>query len=299
MKEPTCIDDFDNQELEVVYILVNLKELILKSENYFHLPPLWGAKRRRSAVGNCVISPSTAPPALYSPAKRKETATKFPDNGVEVKKSGEVIEGEVASPNSPLIYPATESDEKSGQCLRLSPNKRRTEQLKEKIEELKESRDSLRKEVKRVKAYYKKLLAFNTEMKSLRQQVLSSRGNQDGAEPQVEKLEYPQFGKPEISNFGPDSIRPNQIGFHHHQMLVTHPTAIIETQAAKPFQFIHSPVSQPLISSNHGNGTVLANPSRMILLGVDSAQSMDSFLARRAIYAEARRNRINKRLMRR
>lgn len=298
MEESPCIDDFDDQQLELVDILVNLKELILKSEKKFQRRQSWGAKKKRSAVGNFVMSasPSPSPLAESSPAKRRKTAMILPDNGVEMKKSGEVNVAVVASPNSPLIYPSTESDEKSSQCLRRSPKKRRTEELQEKIEELKENRDSLRKEVKRVKAYHKQLLAFNREMKSLKQQVLSSRVSQDGPEPNLEKSE---IQKTEIPHSGPGLTRPDQIGFYHPQMLVMYPTVMMETQVTKPFQLIHSQVSQPLVPSNNGNGAVLVNSSHNIPLGFDSAQSMDYFSAKRAIYAEARRNRINKRLMRR
>lgn len=155
-KKRSLSNPITDEEREVSELLLNLPNLIKKSESCFRIP-VWGVKGRRSAIN---LAPS--PPHYRRPEKKPKIA------------AGD------SSPATPLSFSPSESDDKTQQSLKIVPKKTR-EELLETINELVEARESLTRALERVKGYHNSLEVNNKVLKAKQQelQFLESEPNNE------------------------------------------------------------------------------------------------------------------------
>lgn len=194
---------FNEDEIEVCEILLNLGNLVVESELRLRTttasplkPPFlvrWGTQKRlicrrggtRRGSSTTSLSPPPNNPATTL-SKSSSPLQSLQNNTIgqpEVKVVGST------SPDTPLSFPANASSESDDKSSRRKKSKKRallTEQLRKSMEGLAESREVLIKEIQNVKSYYNELLAYNKKLKAKKQQVLSTSTHPTREEPNLE-----------------------------------------------------------------------------------------------------------------
>lgn len=147
-------------EYEVGDILLDLQEIIIKSQSRNQFSLVWGARGRRSAKD------SSAP----SPPRQEER---------EIDKRLQV-NTQATSPSTPLCFSPSECDEKSKHQLPKTSSKKRYSKRPtlhtrkdwlEIIDGLTQRNELLTKEVDAVRGYYKKLMTFNLALKAKKDEI--------------------------------------------------------------------------------------------------------------------------------
>ncbi|XP_047982882.1 uncharacterized protein LOC125223672 [Salvia hispanica] len=151
-------------EIAVAEILLNLKTMMLPlSES---LPDCnWGCRRKRS----CLVSP----PSINTIEHRKTPTTRT-----------------TASPDTPLIFSATESDDKPKHSSKKNKSKGREDYL-DLIEEETKRKKLLRGEIANVKKYYDKLKETNRRLRAMKQEAMTKCGSVKSGEPRGFDLNLP------------------------------------------------------------------------------------------------------------
>ncbi|KAG1359407.1 bromodomain testis-specific protein [Cocos nucifera] len=173
---PPADTELTEEELEVARILRKLPKLVLDADAR-RLPDFlrWGARRRRSALGddNSLFSLPPPPPAPISP----------PPDGNDEKKDGTRGGGATSSPATPLSFPASGGEEPDSQpppppsssSVKAFKNpKRHKEWVKEQgllIVSLSDQKVHLQRSIEEYNALYKKLKARNSWLRDLQSKV--------------------------------------------------------------------------------------------------------------------------------
>lgn len=161
------ISQFDERELEVSEILLNLPHLFTNSLTDFRFSYSWGSKCRRSALDNppspprrlkvVVSSASPPPPAVNS-----------------------VPKAEATSPATPLAFCPSDSEVKSKQSTKNKKTslKRTRDEWQRIIDEKLQTQQTLLKEIEKVKLHMQKLQNENSQLKAKHHKLIqSSTGN--------------------------------------------------------------------------------------------------------------------------
>ncbi|KAG8389869.1 hypothetical protein BUALT_Bualt01G0023800 [Buddleja alternifolia] len=273
-KQGTIFDSATEDELSVAEILLELNVLMSLSESLKNFN--WSSTRRRSALD--------APPPLSPAPSISRTDDGIEDVRPSIKpedgKSGAATTSTTGSPDTPLVFPSSESEHNSKHSPKTSSKKRSKEEYMDMIEKLSQNREVLRGEVEKVKKHYNSLKAYNSQLKAFKQEVLKARPNEE-------------------FNLGTELAQSSQITAEPH-----HPPSITD-QTSQNLQNSFGPITAHLQSSNNrpepvnhvGPSGIDLNISAEESLGVDGSQPFDEIRAlavERVRSAEARRRRIDK-----
>ncbi|KAJ9675047.1 hypothetical protein PVL29_024128 [Vitis rotundifolia] len=131
---------FDDNELEVSEILLQIPLIIFQAENHNRLLVAWGVRKRRSAID----------PDLYLPFVPSSSSPHLPGTcvGPTCDDYDHQAKVEPSSPATPLSFSPSESDGKS-------------KRFKKSV--------SSKKEIENVKRFYNPLKALNSELKAKKQ----------------------------------------------------------------------------------------------------------------------------------
>ncbi|KAL7261765.1 hypothetical protein ACSBR1_000221 [Camellia fascicularis] len=275
---------FGEDEKEVAEILLNLPNLIFKSESRLRFASGWGVKRRRSAI-------DSNPPPLprlrpSSPHLHRETDT---------ERRPKKIKTEASSPSTPLSFSPSESDDKSNHSRKKLSKKRKKEEWLEITERLIQRRELLRGEIETVKSYYNKLKTLNLELKAKKQKLRFNKSSKIGMESQ--RIIQSTL----VENAQIHCV----VHHHHHHHHQQHQQQSYGSHTSENFQYPFGHVS-PLMSSGSRLGNVnhmgpLGIPDLNVVasveetFGTDSSQPLDHNRAvtdDRAKAAEARKRRM-------
>ncbi|XP_031125325.1 uncharacterized protein LOC116027731 [Ipomoea triloba] len=268
---PTLL--YDDEEIEVANILLDLRKLIRQSDFRVKLRGLslsWGCKRRRSKINrSAAVSPPPTTAAVKSRSPSPPPPPKDSRSEPEIP-AGLRFKTEVLSPATPLSFSPSESDEKPVISSRKHSKKRTREEWMKNVDELTQCKEVLIGQLENVRAYYNNQLAYNLKLKAMRQEILSTS----------QKVEEPS---------GPDT-RAGQ-GYPQYE------SPIIIDQLGQRYQY------QGLVSAQNGMGYLLGpigipdlNVSVEETLVMGSSQPFDVQRMeggdKKTRYAEARRYRM-------
>ncbi|XP_057766094.1 uncharacterized protein LOC130986646 isoform X2 [Salvia miltiorrhiza] len=243
-------------EINVSRILLDLRNLMSLSESLSNCN--WGRRRRRSCL-EPPPPPLTAVPSL--PENRIEER-RTPIKGEDEKHGGGART--TASPDTPLSFSPSESDDKPKHSSKKTSKKRSREDYLDMIEGLTQRKELLSGEIENVKKYYNKLKAYNSQLKAMKQEAFNSGLRRENSEMGL---------------------------IQHYRMLQPDPTA----------QCGSGPIAAHLQPSDYGLGSAnnggpleidLNLPAEEAFGGVELYRPSDAAANRRARYAEARRKRI-------
>ncbi|KAL0323193.1 UNVERIFIED_CONTAM: hypothetical protein Sangu_1938600 [Sesamum angustifolium] len=285
-KESSLLASATEDEIIVSQILLDLRNLTSLSESLSNFN--WGCRRRRSCLDAAPSLPPPTPSWLPPPLQRTDEAhIKAEEVSLEEKPDAART---TASPDTPLSFSPSESDEKSKHSSKKTSKKRSKQEYIDMIEGLTQRKDLLRGEIENVKKYYNKLKAYNSELKAIKQEVLNASC------PRKEEEERMETGGG--INLGVE------LSQHYRVDMVRHQQPFIQDPMAQNFhQYpLFGPISTQFYSSNSGLGTVnhvgplgidLNIPAEEAL-GMDPSQPLDTgrvIADKRARFAEARRKR--------
>ncbi|XP_019156315.1 PREDICTED: uncharacterized protein LOC109153037 isoform X2 [Ipomoea nil] len=276
---------FDDDEIEVANILLDLRNLIRQSDVRLKLRGFtlsWGCKRRRSNTNrSATVSPPPPPPPTTAGVNSPSPSPPPPEDS-HADPEIPAIKTEVLSPATPLSFsPSESSDEKPVIVSSRKHSKKRTrEEWMKNLDELNQCKEALIGQLETVRAYYNKQMAYNLELKAKKQEILSIS----------QKVEEPS---------GPDT-RAGQ-GYPQYE----NPIIIDPLGQRYQYQFVQNGPRQDLVSAQNGMGYVLGpigipdlNVSPEETLVVGSSQPFDVQRMeggdKKTRYAEARRNRMVK-----
>ncbi|KAI3460403.1 hypothetical protein Pfo_017066 [Paulownia fortunei] len=286
-KESSLLASATEDEIIVSQILLDLKTLVSLSESLSNFN--WGCRKRRSCLD--AAPPLPRAPSCPSPSVHR-TGNEIAERRPHIK-AGEVEEEKgdaartTASPDTPLCFSPSESDEKSKHSSKKNSKKRSREDYIDMIDGLTQRRDLLRGEIENVKKYYKKLKAYNSELKVMKREVLNS---------------YPRKEEPQMETSGGMNLRTESTQHYRIHMVPHQQPFIADPTAQQKFQYSIGPIQTKLYSSNDGLASVNhVGPLEIDLnipasesFGVDPSQPLDLSKAladKRARFAEARRKR--------
>lgn len=163
---------FDDDEIRVSEIMLDLPNLISDSEWRCQFPfTCWGKKRKRSVLDSTT---STTSPSLCRQPVKERKILKAMKKKVE---AAAVVVAAATSPSTPLSFSPSESDENksSKQSLKSNSKKRTKEEWLEIIDGLNHNRELLRGELDSVRSKHFKLNAINLELKAKKQELSFSQ----------------------------------------------------------------------------------------------------------------------------
>ncbi|XP_068646368.1 uncharacterized protein [Aristolochia californica] len=143
---------YTEDEFEVSEILLELPELVQRSQNRF-FNVRWGSKRRRSAEEDG-LSPS---PSLAAAAAARSVNNGGGESHVKV---------EASSPATPLCFSPSDTECKSRPSKRTAFKKKTTKELMEMVRELGAQQEQLKLEISKVMKYRDGLRDDNLQLKS-------------------------------------------------------------------------------------------------------------------------------------
>ncbi|KAA8528752.1 hypothetical protein F0562_036107 [Nyssa sinensis] len=233
---PTDFREFDEDDIEVADILLNLPYLISESESRRRFQITWGSKGRRSALyGN-------QSPLLRLPLRPSSSPFLQRTCQVEIETDTERIpkvKVESTSPATPLSFSPSESDDKPKHSHNKSSKKRTREELLKTIDELTRRRELLSGEVGTVRSYCDKLKAFNLVLKAKKQELSSYHKKERKSHSEIIKS----------SNLGIENQEDCQFPFMlHHQPFIVDQT-VDGSQVCGKFQYPYGQMSILLSSS--------------------------------------------------
>ncbi|XP_034674986.1 uncharacterized protein LOC117906138 [Vitis riparia] len=154
---------FDDNELEVSEILIQIPLIIFQAENRNRLLVPWGVRKRRSAID----------PDLYQPSVPSSSSPHLPGTcvGPTCDDDDPQAKVEPSSPATPLSFSPSETDGKSKRSKKCVSSKKKKENLLKMVEDLTHQKESLMTEIENVERFYKQLKALNSELKAKKQQL--------------------------------------------------------------------------------------------------------------------------------
>ncbi|KAL2241960.1 UNVERIFIED_CONTAM: hypothetical protein Sindi_0314000 [Sesamum indicum] len=316
-KESSLLASATEDEIIVSQILLDLRNLISLSESLSNFN--WGCRRRRScldAAPSLPPTPSLLPPPVQRTDNGIEAHIKAEEVSLEEKPDATAATRTTASPDTPLSFSPSESDEKSKHSSKKTSKKRllqvsfafqflpipqlypfdiplfltSKQEYIDMIEGLTQRKDLLRGEIENVKKYYNKLKAYNSELKAIKKEVLNTSCPRKEEEKQMETG---------------GGMNPGvELTQHYRVDMVPHQQPYIQDPMGQNFhQYpLFGPIATQFYSSNSGFGSVnhvgplgidLNIPAEEAL-GVDPSQPLDAgrvIADKRARFAEARRKR--------
>ncbi|KAK4434623.1 hypothetical protein Salat_0625100 [Sesamum alatum] len=284
-KESSLLASATEDEIIVSQILLDLRNLMSLSESLSNFN--WGRKRRRSCLDAAPPLPPWLPPPVHDGIEERRPHIKAEEDVEEKPDAARTT----ASPDTPLSFSPSESDEKSKHSSKKTSKKRSKQEYIDMIEGLTQRKDLLRGEIENVKKYYNKLKAYNSELNAIKQEVLNT---------------YPRKKEGQMETGGGVNLGA-ELTQHYRVDMVAHQQPLIQDPMAQNFhQYpLFGPIgaTQFYSSSNSGLGSVnhvgplgidLNIPAEEALLGVDPSQPSDAgreIADKRARFAEARRKR--------
>ncbi|KAH6780201.1 hypothetical protein C2S52_011438 [Perilla frutescens var. hirtella] len=251
-------------EIIVSQILLDLRNLMSLSESLSNYN--WGCRRKRSCLDPPPPPPLTSASfSLENRIEEKRARIKAEEAAQDEKHVGAART--TASPDTPLSFSLSESDEKPKHSSKKTSKKRSREEYLDMIEGLTQRRELLAGEIENVKKYYNKLMADNAQLKAMKQKVLNSG-----------------------MSLGTELSQQYRID---HQPSTANPTA---QESVGPTAAHLQPSDGGLGSVNHGGplGFDLNLPAEEAF-GVELYRPLEvsrPIADKRAIFAEARRKRI-------
>ncbi|RVW42571.1 hypothetical protein CK203_085384 [Vitis vinifera] len=154
---------FDDNELEVSEILIQIPLIIFQAENRNRLLVPWGVRKRRSAID----------PDLYPPSVPSSSSPHLPGTcvGPTCDDDDPQAKVEPSSPATPLSFSPSETDGKSKRSKKSVSSKKKKENLLKMVEDLTHQKESLMTEIENVERFYNQLKALNSELKAKKQQL--------------------------------------------------------------------------------------------------------------------------------
>ncbi|KAJ9674989.1 hypothetical protein PVL29_024102 [Vitis rotundifolia] len=138
---------FDDNELKVSEILIQIPLIIFQAENHNRLLVTWGVRKRRSAID----------PDLYPPSVPSSSSPHLPGTcvGPTCNDDDPQAKVEPSSPATPLSFFPSESDGKSKRSKKSVSSKK--ENLLKMVEDLTHQKESLKMEIENVERFYNPL----------------------------------------------------------------------------------------------------------------------------------------------
>ncbi|KAL7086027.1 hypothetical protein ACP275_14G313700 [Erythranthe tilingii] len=275
-KEYTLLASPTKDEITVAQILLDLNFLFSLTESLSNFN--WTCRRRRSSY-------DAAPPLRRGPSSPSPSLRKTDDGGIDErrplvqteefvkekeKKSGAART--TASPDTPLSFSPSETDELSKHSSKKNSKKRPREDYIEIIQGLTQRKDLLRGEIENVKKYYDKLKAYNSELKSMKQKVLNT---------------YPT--KQDLQMSVGVGMNPGTELAHRYRI---HQQPLIEDPTVHMFQHSVGPITSQLLYPHPGPHGFDLNIPADEAFGEEPSQPLDlnrALVDQRARFAEARR----------
>uniref|UniRef100_F6H082 Uncharacterized protein n=1 Tax=Vitis vinifera TaxID=29760 RepID=F6H082_VITVI len=126
---------FDDNELEVSEILIQIPLIIFQAENRNRLLVPWGVRKRRSAID----------PELYPPSVPSSSSPHLPGTcvGPTCDDDDPQAKVEPSSPATPLSFSPSETDGKSKRSKKSVSSKKKKENLLKMVEDLTHQKESL------------------------------------------------------------------------------------------------------------------------------------------------------------
>eukprot|EP00261_Vitis_vinifera_P030043 XP_010664818.1 PREDICTED: uncharacterized protein LOC104882579 isoform X2 [Vitis vinifera] len=154
---------FDDNELEVSEILIQIPLIIFQAENRNRLVVPWGVRKRRSAID----------PDLYPPSVPSSSSPHLPGTcvGPTCDDDDPQAKVEPSSPATPLSFSPSETDGKSKRSKKSVSSKKKKENLLKMVEDLTHQKESLMTEIENVERFYNQLKALSSELKAKKQQL--------------------------------------------------------------------------------------------------------------------------------
>ncbi|XP_050218653.1 uncharacterized protein LOC126669264 isoform X2 [Mercurialis annua] len=148
---------WSNDETEVASILLQLPHLINHRDTLLPFSS-WGVKRKRSVYESLSHrrASSSSPPSPPPPPAAEKIAVK--------------CEATTTSPDTPLAFCPSESDEKSKRLKRKSSVKKTKEELVAIIEDCNQSKELLKKKIEKSQQLHDQLKAENLALKARKQE---------------------------------------------------------------------------------------------------------------------------------
>ncbi|MCD7463600.1 hypothetical protein HAX54_050911 [Datura stramonium] len=302
MKQSTIIQSasFDEAEIEVSDILLNLKALIEESESRSRVPPLSPSSKRRRSDRSLDFN-SSLPDSVERNSQVEEEEEEDGDN-VEIEPKSVKLKSEATSPDTPLSFSPRESADEPKQYSsdnEKSSERKTRDKLMRKIEKLTRCREVLRGELENVRSYYDSQKAYNLELKAKREKVMTNLNGQGsetchtlqypiGQLPQAQSFSSSAYGLGSVDLTGPIGIPP----YHKYQYPMGQlPQAQPMLSSANRLGFMNhtGPVGIPHLNVNLVDWAFTMNSLSHFEHNRDIAE-------RKAQYAEARRKRILKRI---
>ncbi|KAJ9674952.1 hypothetical protein PVL29_024080 [Vitis rotundifolia] len=152
---------FDDNELKVSEILIQIPLIIFQAENRHRLLVTWGVRKRRSAID----------PDLYPPSVPSSSSPHLPGTcvGPTCNDDDPQAKVEPSSPATPLSFFPSESDGKSKRSKKSVSSKKKKENLLKMVEDLTHQKELLKMEIENVQQFYNQLKALNSELKTKKQ----------------------------------------------------------------------------------------------------------------------------------
>ncbi|TQE07585.1 hypothetical protein C1H46_006905 [Malus baccata] len=240
-----CFPNASDAEIEVAKILIHLPHMISEFETPLPIPLalVWGCKGKRSALAlkndggastlRRLIGPDflSSLPLWASLAPRPLAAKAPPPPPVP-----NAVKEETSSPDTPLRFEPSESDEKQPDHLRskLLGRKRKTEEWITIVDELTSKKKLRNQELENVKRFFDKMDGLNLELKA-RKQELMRLGHKLEEEQRLDTDPSPeptvQLSQPtQLTFVTPPQAAPNQEPYQHPmpmQMQIPSPPSVI------------------------------------------------------------------------
>ncbi|KAJ8561328.1 hypothetical protein K7X08_027518 [Anisodus acutangulus] len=190
---------FNETEIEVSNILLNLSSLIEESESRSRVSPVtWSCKRKRSDRNLGFNSACSS---------EESDNVEVEDKIIELKSS------EAISPDTPLSFSPTKFDDKDKYPSKKSSKGKTREELLNTIEKLTKCRELLRGEVENVRSYYNSQKAYNLELKAMKERVITNLNGQGQGSETCHRSQYPMGQFPQAQ---PMFSSANGLGSMNH-----------------------------------------------------------------------------------
>ncbi|XP_068312233.1 uncharacterized protein [Pyrus communis] len=221
-----CFPNASDAEIEVAKILINLPHMISEFETPLpiQLALVWGCKRKRSVLAlkndggasslRRLIGPDflSSLPLWASLAPGPLAAMAPPPPPVP-----NAVKEETSSPDTPLCFEPSESDEKQPDHLRskLLGQKRKTEEWIPIVDELTSKKKLRNQELVNVKRFFEKMDGLNLELKARKEEEEEPRLDSDASPEPTEQLSQPT----QLKSVTLPQPAPNQEPYQHPEQV--------------------------------------------------------------------------------
>ncbi|XP_048444432.1 uncharacterized protein LOC125479302 isoform X2 [Pyrus x bretschneideri] len=224
-----CFPNASDSEIEVAKILINLPHMISEFETPLPIPLalVWGCKRKRSVLalkndgGASTLRRLIGPDFLSSLPLWASLAPLGPGPLAAMAPPPSpvpnAVKEETSSPDTPLCFEPSESDEKQPDHLRskLLGQKRKTEEWITIVDELTSKKKLRNQELVNVKRFFEKMDGLTLELKARKEEEEEPCLDTDASPEPTEQLSQ----STQLTSVTPPQPAPNQEPYQHPEQV--------------------------------------------------------------------------------